>query len=159
MWLRCQKYSWASATVSLTNAVAQMYVVTIQNTYEQRMCTCAGMRGHIAWCPCVQSTEEQQLADLKVSVDRLEATQTRLEGTVSSFTASVQQANTDAAARAADRTLPQLIERSRLQLAADEAKTQRLLSTIIGNQNLVRAPHLVSSHRKTAVALLSPYEV
>ena len=86
----------------------------------------------------VQSTEEEQLAELKASVDRLEATQTRIESTVSSFTASVQQANADAEARAADQTLPQLIERSRLQLAADEAKTQRLLTTIIGNQNAVR---------------------
>lgn len=86
----------------------------------------------------MQSAEEEQLTELKVSVDRLEATQSQLESTVAGFATSVEQVKLDAEARANDQTIPQLIERNRLQLAADEAKTQQLLTTIIGNQNQVQ---------------------
>eukprot|EP00892_Ulva_mutabilis_P001573 jgi/Ulvmu1/11416/UM075_0078.1 len=98
-----------------------------------------------------QSIEEEQLGELKVSVERLEATQAQLQETVAGFTASVQQVNADAQERAADHTLPALIERNRLQLAADEARTQQLLATIIGNQN--QALELVELSQKSIAAI------
>jgi hypothetical protein len=82
-------------------------------------------------------TEEEQLEALKTSVEALTATQARLEAAVTSFSTSVQSANADAEKRAADTTIPALITRGRLQMEADEAATQALLTEIIGNQNKV----------------------
>lgn len=82
-------------------------------------------------------TEVEQLAALKTSVESLTTTQTRLEAAVSSFSTSVSAASAEAEARDTA-GIPGLIQQGRLQMEADEARTQTLLTEIVGNQNKVR---------------------
>jgi hypothetical protein len=71
-------------------------------------------------------------------VDGLAVSQTSLKASVDSLTASVEMANVDAAKRARDLTLENLIQAGKDQIQADQTKTETLLTEIIGKQNQVR---------------------